>query len=216
MKPRYKQRYKQQGAAQLAFVLVMLMILSIVGIAASKSSIIETHMANNIVETKKALIAANSAANYAWNQSRTTFDAEAFVENCEQAGVFDLRASAATSCTVGKQGTATAKTRAVWKTLKTPTDWLWNGHSQHQTMPDSLAVDVAFLNTSEQNNPMKLSSAPQYATGMYDPVLIKGSENYYCMPISIIGAGKGGIKSAQALVEIKAVPKSGCFRKTIQ
>lgn len=205
---------QQQGATQLLFVIIMLSILSMMGITASKSSIIETHMANNIVETKKAISAANSAATYAWNVTRTHFDAIEFVENCEQSGMFDLRTNASTSCLQGNQGEA--KTRTVWKTIESTSDWSWNSTSQHQLMPDTLAIDVDFLATTKQNNPMNLLSAPQYAMGVHDTVLLKGAENYHCMPISIIGAGKGSTQGAQALIEIKAIPKSGCFHKMIQ
>lgn len=208
---------KQQGAAQLMFVMVMLGILSIMGITISKLSLVETQMANNVVETKKAAIVANSAAHYAWNENRTNFDAAAFVENCQQAGAFDLRASAVSSCSaIQRSSASTAKTRTVWNAIKSPADWLWDSTSQHQTMPDTLAVDATFLTAAEKNNPMRLSSAPQYAAGIHDPVLLKGAENFHCMPISIIGAGRGSIQSAHALVEIKAIPKSSCFSKTIQ
>lgn len=206
--------HRQRGTAQLLFVVTMLSILTLMGITASKSSLIETHMANNIVETKKAIIAANSAVTYAWNESRANFNPIEFVENCEAAGAFDLRASAATSCTQGQQGAA--KTRTVWNDIESSLNWSWSSTSQHQSMPNLLAAHVNFLTSHQQNNPMQLLATPQYATGIHELVLLKGSENYHCMPISIIGAGKGSTQSSQALVEIRAIPKSGCFRRTIQ
>jgi len=206
---------KQQGTAQLLFIVMMLSILSVMGVSASKSSIIETHMANNIVETKKAIIAANSAASHAWNTYRTSFNPITFLENCENAGAFDLRANAATNCTQGQQGST--KTRTTWDPIQSSANWAWNSPSQHQSMPDSLAaIDVVFVASNKQSNPMNLSSSPQYATGVHDLVLLKGAENYHCMPLSIIGAGQGSTPHSQALVEIKAIPKMGCFHRTIQ
>lgn len=231
---------KQEGAALLGVTILMISVLTVVGISTSKSSTIEAKIATNFVEKQKAMLAADSAIYFAWNKANTEFDIDSFVQNCDTAGTYDLRASNVEACSAnnpdetqnggsldnstgdeaGSTDTTTnnrpAKTRAEWTGIKSSADWDWNNASLHSNMTHKLASTASFLTTAEQTNPMKLVTAPQYAMGIHDPVLRKGTENYHCIPISVIGAGKGSTDTAKVLVEVKAIPKSGCFRRMIQ
>lgn len=208
--------HKQQGAAIIGVTLLMVSVLTVVGISTSKSSTIEAKIATNFVERQKAIIAADSAIYYAWNQSNSDFDIDSFVENCNIAGSYDLRTSGTiTDCTTANEQTdtpAAAKTLTDWQGITSTADWDWTANME---LPNALSMESSVLGSSEQTNPMKLATAPQYAVGIHDPVLRKGTENYHCIPISVIGAGKGALNNAQALIEVKAIPKSGCFRNMI-
>lgn len=210
--------HRQGGAALIAVTIIMITVLTIVGITASKSSTIQTKIATNFVEKQKALLAADSAVYYAWDQVNSTFSLDNFVQNCSKNGTFDLRNSADTSCpgsnTEG-QDTVQPKTLSTWSALQSSGDWSWGDSTMHKSMPDPIATQADFLPNSEQSNPMKLVAPPQYATGIHEPVLRKGTENYHCIPLSVMGAGKGALGNAQALVEINAIPKSSCFRRMV-
>ena len=62
---------------------------------------------------------------------------------------------------------------------------------------------------------MKLANKPSYAIGIHDPFYREGTEGVYCTPVSIIGASNGGIDSTLSMIEVKTIPKAGCFRSQL-
>jgi hypothetical protein len=80
--------------------------------------------------------------------------------------------------------------------------WPWEESTKRFEMPEKIGGS---------SNPMKLKEKSQYITGIHNPVLRKGTAGYKCIPVSIIGASKGGTDTTRTLIELKAIPKSGCF-----
>lgn len=214
MKTTYKYPVHQDGVAVMGLVIVLLVVLTLVGINSSKTSTLEMKMSNNNTEHQKAKLAAESAIYHAWKNVNNDLDFKKYVTNCEESGVFDLRANAEqTTCTQDSK-TFNSKDNDTWVAITSSKDWDWGNLILNQTLPNSLGVEsVAFLSSAEMSNPMNISKAPQYATGIHEPILLKGTENYYCIPVSIVGAGMGASENSSVLVEVKSIPRSGCFRK---
>lgn len=226
---------KQEGAAVIAVVMVLLTVLTIIGITSAKTASIETKMTTNTIDRQKAFIAAGTAVQHAWNEIDSDFDVTSYVANCDQEGIYDLRAGASATCTTE---TPTASDRssepvtinehrnsALWNGMKGPRDWKWQDKTVENqvekkaglVLPSTkLTSTLSFLTTAQKDDPMKLASAPQYATGIRSAIERKGTEGFYCIPVSVMGAGKGSTDQAQVLVEINAIPKSGCFRKKVE
>lgn len=214
MKNRHKFPKYQDGIAVLGLVIVLLVVLTMVGINSSKTATLELKMSTNSTEQQKAKLAAESAIYHAWKIVNNELDFKKYVSNCTETGVFDLRNNAAqTTCTVDSI-TKNSKNNATWVSITSSKDWQWQDSDTNVSLPNSLTVSSApFLSSSEMENPMKISQAPQFATGIHEPILLKGTENYYCIPVSIIAAGMGSSENSKVLVEVKSVPRSGCFRK---
>jgi len=189
---------KQQGAAILGTVLVLLVIVSLVGIAASKSTILETKMVFNMQDKQRSTIAADSAAQQAWNQVKTNYDVAAFINNTDD-GYYVL--------TDEYPLDATAKTTTDWEANKSPSDWPWNDDTQLSVLPVQLGG---------ASNPMQLVNKPQYTIGIHQESTRKGTANYKCNRVSIIGASQGGTAKTRTLIELKTIPKSTCYHEIIK
>lgn len=191
---------KEKGAAVIAVVLILLMVLTIVGLTSAKKASIETKMTTNTVDRQKALIAAGMAAKHAWLQLNTTgFDVQTYVANCHENGVYDLRDNAVSLCQAGL-----AKTKSVWTSMQSePSSW---DDAQKRQQVTGTNIETT----------MNLNIVPQYALGIRDAIERKGTEGSYCIPMSIMGEGTGATENAKALVEVNVIPRSACFRSMVQ
>ncbi len=229
---------KQEGAAVIAVVMVLLTVLTVIGITSAKTASIETKMTTNTIDRQKAFIAAGTAVQYAWSEIDSDFNVTSYVANCDQEGIYDLRAGASASCTTDEIKSQSVsdtpsepvtinehRNSSLWNGMKGPRDWKWQDKTVENqvekkvglVLPSTkLTSTLAFLTTAQKVDPMELASAPQYATGIRSAIERKGTEGFYCIPVSVMGAGKGSTDQAQVLVEINAIPKSGCFRKKVE
>lgn len=197
---------KQRGGALLFMVLILLVTLTLLTITATNSSIVTTKLNSNSIDKNRSLLAADSATRYAWQELKIDDNLSKFVQNGGHSGYYDLRDAA----------NASLKNKDDWSVLQSPATWGWNDAKTHDSMPNkiSFGTDLAFINN--KNNPMQLSTMPQYAKGINEPILRHGSESSYCIPVSIIGAGQGGSTKTRSLVEIKVIPRKECFRSFIK
>jgi len=189
---------KQEGAAILGTVLVLLVIVSLVSIAASKSTILETKMVFNMQDKQRSSLAADSSAIFAWNQVKADMDKEAIIGNGDD-GYYVL--------TNAFPVDATAKTSTHWDDISNVSDWPWGDSAKSSVMSEPIGGT---------SNPMKLVANPQYSVGIHDAAFRKGTSNYKCIPVSIIGASQGATETTRTLIEIKSIPKSGCFHEKIK
>jgi len=150
-------------------------------------------------DKQRSLLAADSAALYAWEQTRADLDVKIkdIIDNNNHPGYYVL----------GNKITSTEKTGNDWDDIENVTSWPWEDNSKRFVLPQQLGGTT---------NPMKLQANPQYTIGMHNPVLRKGTANFKCIPVSIIGASKGGIATTRTLIELNAIPKSGCFHDKIK
>lgn len=190
---------KQRGVV-LVISLLMLLLVTLLAVSAMQSTTLQEKMAGNQQERHKSLQAAEAAALYAWNtQLNTTakLNLGNYIENADNKGLYDLRSA---------NTVAGNKLLADWDAISSTADaWPWDGDTEIATMPNKIAA----------NDPMKLATAPQYAIGMYAPVLQKGTEGRKCIPFSIIGAGQGSVETSRSYVMLQVIPGSGCFRDPV-
>lgn len=197
---------KQQGSATLVTVLLLLITMTLLTLSNTRSSIINTKMNGNILDKNRAILAADSASRYAWNDIKTNYNIEKFVQNTKFAGHYDLREDA----------NKKIKNKEKWNSFNKSSTWNWSNKKTHYDMPDKLSLGKIDFPVDDKTNPMNLSATPQYVKGLHDPVLRTGTESFHCVPITILGAAKGGLETTQSLVEIKVVPKKGCFRSLVK
>lgn len=187
--------YKQKGAAVLGTVVVLMVIVSLIGITASKSTILETRMVFNMQDKQRSSVAADSAAQVAWNEIKSNFDVESFIKNNSD-GHYVL--------TDAYTIEANAKSTDSWSSNKSAATWPWNDTSKTTSLPVQLGGIT---------NPMKLAATPQYTIGIHKEGFRKGTADYRCIPVSIIGASQGGTTTTKTLIELKTIPKSACYRQ---
>ena len=185
---------RQKGMAVLGTVILLLVVVGMLAMTATKSTLLETKMVFNLQDKQRSLLAADSAALYAWEQAQNDLDVKVMniVNNDTHAGYYVL----------GNKITSTAKSGNDWDAIENVTAWPWDDSSKRFEIPAQLGGT---------SNPMKLYETPQYISGIHNPVLRKGTAGYKCIPVSIIGASKGGTETTRTLIELKAIPKSGCF-----
>ena len=190
---------KQDGAALLAIVLIMLVVVSLLSLTSSKTTILETKMVFNMQDKQRSLLAADSAALYAWEDVQLGVDIKKMIDNENEAGFYIL----------GDTITATggAKVAEDWNSINTVVSWPWEDDAKHFEIP---------LQLGGEGNPMRLVSTPQYAVGLHNEVWRKGTSDYHCLPLSVIGASQGGTEKTRTLVELKVMPSSTCFHKKIK
>ncbi len=176
----------------------MLSVIMLIGVTAMQSTLLEEKMASNLQDRQIALQAAESGARYAWSVLDTGFDAVDFINNAANDGYYDLR-SASVVTTTGN------KLMADWSDIASLNAWPWTDTAKRGVMPDKVASD----------DPMKLATAPQFIIGMHAPILRRGSENYWCIPFSLIGAGQGRAATSRAFIALQVIPKSGCYRALV-
>ncbi len=197
---------RQQGAAVLAISLILLSIITVIGISSSKTTTIDTKMTTNSIEKQKSMFAAESAINYAWSSIVSSIDIEdasnAYLDVCLINGIYDLRTGAVPSC---------GRNQAAWDTMSSPANWEWETASKRGAMLDTLSADGSpiLLNTAERSNPMKLTRAPQFIIGIHDAIPRPGFAGQSSFPVTIIGAAKGAVNTAQTFIEVKTIPESG-------
>ena len=188
---------RQSGMALLGIVLMMMVIIGLVSMTASKTTLLETKMVFNMQDKQRSLLAADSAALYGWKKVQQGVDIKKVINNTAQAGYYVL----------GDKIPNTAKSDIEWDTLENVVSWPWEDGAKRFVIPEQLGGS---------ENPMKLISNPQYIIGMHNPILRKGSTNHYCIPMSIIGASKGGTTQTRTLIELKTVPSSTCYFEKIK
>lgn len=188
---------KQSGMMILGIVALLLLVVGVLIVTASKSTVLETKMVSNFQDKQRSVNAAESAALYAWSQVQSDFDVIEIINNDQHPSYYVL----------GSKITSTYKSKHDWDGINQVPDWPWDDSAQRSAMPQQLGGD---------ENPMKLQEKPQYIIGMHDEVMRVGTANYKCIPVSIIGASKGGGASTQTLIELKAIPKSACYREKIK
>ena len=193
----YRSHQTQTGMALLVG-LIMLSVITLIGITAMQNTILEEKMASNLQDRQIALQAAESAARYAWSLLDVGFDAADFTNNAANNAYYDLRS-------VNVVTTTGNKLMADWNAIVSSSVWPWADTAKRGVMPDKVASD----------DPMKLATAPQYVIGMQAPILRKGTENRWCIPFSIIGAGQGRAATTRAFIALQVIPKSGCYRALV-
>lgn len=195
----YKLKSGQTGVV-LMVALIILLLLSLIGVSGVQSTLLEEKMAGNLQEQFKAIQAAESAARYAWAQlDGTSVDIADFTNNAANTGFYDLRSS-------GVVTTTGNKLLADWNAVASAGSWPWADATKRAAMPNKIAA----------SDPMKLAAAPQFIIGMHEPILRKGTENRWCIPFSIIGARQGSSANSRALIALKVIPKSGCYRNLVR
>lgn len=187
----------QQGVALLGFVLVLIVIISLISITASKTAILETKMVSNMQDKQRSLLSADSATLFAWKQIKQNINIEDIVDNNNHPGLYVL----------GQKIATTSKSADDWNEINDVSSWPWNDSQKRFSLPEQLGGST---------NPMQLARSPQYTVGMHDSVLRKGMSDYRCIPVKIIGAGQGGSSQTRSLIEIKVLPKSTCYREKIK
>ena len=188
---------KQKGMALMSIVLIMLTVVSLASLSASKTTILETKMVFNMQDKQRSLLAADSAALYGWEQIRTNVNIKNMINNSAHAGYYVL----------GDKVPNTAKSGVDWNALENVVSWPWDNIAKRFEIPAQLGG---------AKNPMKLLSKPQYIAGMHNSILRKGSADQLCIPMSIIGASKGGVSQTRTLIELKAIPTSTCYFEKIK
>lgn len=188
---------KQNGVALLSIVLVMLVIVGLLSMTTSKTAILETKMVFNMQDKQRSSLAADSAALYGWEQLKLGVDITEVINNGTQPGYYVL----------GDNIPTLAKSGVHWNANGNVVSWPWQDNNKRFEIPVQLGGST---------NPMKLVSNPQYTVGMHDAVLRKGTSDYYCLPMSVIGASQGGTTQTRTLIELKTIPKSTCYHEEIK
>ena len=188
---------KQKGMALMSTVLMMMVVVSLVTLTASKTTILETKMVFNMQDKQRSLLAADSAALFGWEQIRTNVNIKNMINNSSHAGYYVL----------GDKIPNTAKSGVDWSAFKNVVSWPWDNTDKRFEIPVQLGGTA---------NPMKLIAKPQYIAGMHNPILRKGTANQRCIPVSVIGASKGGTAQTRTLIELKTVPTSTCYFEKIK
>lgn len=191
----------QNGMAVLGMVALLLVVVGLLSITASKSTILETKMVFNLQDKQRSSLAADSAALYAWEQAQANLDTKVIeiIKNDNQPGYYVL----GDKITID----GSSKSSIDWDANENVTAWPWDDSNKRFELPQQIG-GIA--------NPMKLQANPQYTLGMHNPVLRKGTAGYKCIPVSIIGASKGGTDTTRTLIELNAIPKSGCYYDKIK
>ena len=191
---------KTQHGVVLVVSLLMLLLVTMLAVTALQSTTLQEKMAGNQQERHKALQAAEAAALFAWStrlNNAAVLNTRDFINNAAQNGFYDLRPA---------NTVAGSKVITDWNAINSSASaWPWSGTTEIAVMPNKVAA----------GDPMKLATAPQYAIGMYAPILRKGTENRKCIPLSIIGAGQGSSANSRALIMLQVIPKSGCYRDPV-
>ena len=191
---------KTQHGVVLVVSLLILLLVTMLAVTALQSTTLQEKMAGNQQERHKALQAAEAAALFAWSNrlnNAAVLNTKDFINNAAQNGFYDLRPA---------NTVAGSKLIADWNAISSSASaWPWSGTTEIAVM----------LNKVTAGDPMKLATAPQYAIGMYAPILRKGTENRKCIPLAIIGAGQGSSANSRALVMLQVIPKSGCYRDPV-
>jgi len=190
---------KQGGAALLGVVLIILVVVSLLSLTASKTTIMETKMVFNMQDKQRSLLAADSAALYAWEQVQLGVDLKKMIDNENEAGFYIL----GDTITVKDK----AKTAVDWNLIENVVSWPWQDDTKRFEIP---------LQLGGSDNPMRLVSTPQYTVGMQNSVWRKGTSDYHCIPMSVIGASQGGLAQTRTLIELKIMPKSTCYHEKVK
>lgn len=185
---------KQQGMALLSIVILMLVVVGLLSMTASQSTILETKMVFNLQDKQRSLIAADSSALFGVNEALTNLNVKIaeIIKNNAHPGYYVL----------GDKIISNEKIASDWKEIRNVITWPWEDDTKRFVLPSQLGGTA---------NPMKLQANPQYVIGMHNPVVRKGTAGFNCVPVSIIGASKGGTANTRTLIEMKAIPKSGCY-----
>ena len=141
-------------------------------------------------------MAADSSALFGINEANTDLNEKIkeIINNDTHPGYYVL----------GDKITSAAKIANDWNDIKNVITWPWDDNTKRFELPSQLGGTT---------NPMKLQANPQYVIGINNPVFRKGTAGFKCIPVSIIGASKGGTNTTRTLIEMKVIPKSGCFQK---
>jgi len=191
---------KQGGIALLGLVLVLLVVVGLLSMTSAKNTVLETKMVFNLQDKQRSILAADSAAQYAWEQVKKDADIKKVINNGND-GYYIL----GDAITAGVGGGT--KIESDWDNNENVVSWPWQDSNQRFEIPAQLGGT---------SNPMKLIDTPQYTVGMHNSVIRKGTSNYRCLPISIIGASQGGTTQTRTLIELKTIPKSTCFHEKIK
>ncbi|MCP4875084.1 MAG: hypothetical protein GY896_06365 [Gammaproteobacteria bacterium] len=191
-----------QGGSALIISLMLVIVVSLLSLSGIQSAILETRMASNLQDSQKAMQSADSAVRHGWELiGQSGYDVDNFVTNTSSAGLYDLR-GANLDTSDGN------KLIAEWTAIRSARDWPWDDDTKRYAMPDSLDQDGT-------TNPMEIAAPPQFVIGMHDIIKRKGSESFYCISYSVIGAGRGTNSVSRKLVELKVIPKGGCFMNIV-
>ncbi len=190
---------KQNGMALLGIVLVLMVVVGLLSMTSAKNTVLETKMVFNLQDKQRSLMAADSAAQYAWEQIQKDVDIKKVINNDIEAGYYVLGDAIALE--------SGAKSVSDWDANENVMTWPWLDSTKRFQIPTQLGGTT---------NPMKLLATPQYTVGMHNAVLRKGTSNYRCIPMSVIGASQGGTTQTRTLIELKTIPKSTCYHEKIK
>jgi len=188
---------KQNGVALLGIVIVLLLIIGLLSVSSAKNTVLETKIVFNLQDKQRSFMAAESAAQFAWDQVKQDVDIMKVINNSNEAGYYVL----------GNKIPTSDKSSSDWQANKNVVSWPWQDTTERFEIPQQLGGAA---------NPMKLAKLPQYAVGMHNSVIRQGTSNYRCLPMTIIGASQGGTSQTRTLIELKTMPKSTCFRDKIK
>lgn len=188
---------KQSGFALLGIVLMLMIVVGLLSMTSARNTVLETKMVFNLQDKQRSYIAADSAAIYGWQDVKDNFDIIKVINNAPEAGFYVL----------GNKIPTTAKSSNEWDANKNVVSWPWEDNAKRFKIPAQLGGT---------SNPMQLQVIPQYTIGMHNSMPRKGTSDYHCIPISIIGASQGGTTQTRTLIELKTVPKNTCFHEKIK
>lgn len=190
---------KQQGVV-LIVCLIILFVVVIIGMQSMSSSISQDKMTANTQDRQKSFQAAETAGMIALSVLNANSDnVVKFVQNSSTPWAYDIRNTGAISSETN------TKDKSHYKSHINISNWPWNDSTKRAEIDDYV----------KSGNPMSLALKPQYIIGMQAPQDRKGSEGYQCTPFSVISAGQGSYSTSQTLLEMRTVPKSGCFKMNV-
>ena len=189
---------KQNGIALLGIVLVLMVVVGLLSMTSAKNTILETKMVFNLQDKQRSLTAADSAAQYGWEQIQKNSDVTKLINNDTEAGYYVLGDKIEL-----ESGT---KSGDDWDANENVMTWPWHDIKKRFEIP-------ALGGTA---NPMKLVATPQYTVGIHNAVVRKGTSSHFCTPMSIIGASQGGTTQTRTLIELNVIPNGLCYHDPVK
>lgn len=196
---------KYQAGTVLVVTLIMVVVMTIVGVAVMGSTLLSEKIVSNAQEKQRAFEAADSATRYAISMVNSVginivMD---LTLNASNSALYDLRKSGS-----GVDTSTGNKLMADWGLIRSA--WPWNDASKRAVLPSNLGVDPSLTYIQDTNNPMNLSTTPQFVIGMRARVPRKGTEGQECVPFDIIGAAHGSNLDSESIIELKTILVSVC------
>lgn len=197
--------FKHQSGTVLIVTLILVIVMTIIGVSVMGSTRLNERIVGNAQEKQRAFEAADSATRYAISMingvgKNIVMD---LTLNASSPALYDLRSSGS-----GIDTSTGNKLIADWGSIRSA--WPWNDANKRAQLPSNLGVDASLTYIQDTNNPMNLSTTPQFVVGMRARVPRKGTEGQECVPFDIIGAAHGSNLDSESIIEMKTVLVSVC------